>query len=109
VTPLSWELIEPREGSFDFALVDGLLAHRRASANCVSSFCGSLHEERHVELCAGRSNRIRVAFRALIERGSEVEILSPLGAATQEADGRAYAALMQHLKQVDGRQHTGTG
>ena len=29
VTPLSWELVEPKEGSFDFALVDGLLDQAR--------------------------------------------------------------------------------
>ena len=25
LTPLSWELVEPREGQFDFSLVDGLI------------------------------------------------------------------------------------
>src|ERR1700675_3107468 len=29
ITPLSWELVEPREGTYDFALVDGLLAQAR--------------------------------------------------------------------------------
>ena len=30
LTPVSWELIEPAEGSFDFALVDGLLRDARS-------------------------------------------------------------------------------
>src|SRR6185437_12349352 len=29
VTPLSWELVEPVEGKYDFTLVDGLLAQAR--------------------------------------------------------------------------------
>ncbi len=45
-------------------------------------------------------------FPRVVEHGNEVEILSPQGAATQEADARAFAALMRHLKEVDGRQHT---
>jgi len=31
VTPLSWELIEPTEGKYDFTLVDGLLRQARAA------------------------------------------------------------------------------
>src|SRR5271154_4391665 len=31
LAPLSWELIEPEEGKYDFALVDGLLAQARES------------------------------------------------------------------------------
>ena len=45
-------------------------------------------------------------FPRVIERGSAVEVLSPAGAATQEADAKAYAALMAHIKQVDTADHT---
>jgi beta-galactosidase GanA len=45
-------------------------------------------------------------FPRVVEQGSEVEILSPTGSATMEADARAYAAVMQHLKEVDAQQHT---
>jgi beta-galactosidase GanA len=32
ITPLSWELIEPREGQFDFALLDGLIQDARRNS-----------------------------------------------------------------------------
>jgi len=35
-----------------------------------------------------------------------IELLSPFGDAARDADARALAALMRHIKGVDGREHT---
>jgi beta-galactosidase GanA len=106
VTPLSWELVEPKEGSFDFTLVDGLIEQARHEnerivflwlaswKNGMSSYAPEW-----VKADARR-------FPRVVEHGNPVEILSPQGAATQEADARAFAALMRHIKQMDGAQHT---
>jgi len=106
VTPLSWELIEPKEGSYDFTLVDGLLsqareAHERIVFLWLASWKNGLSS--YAPVWVKQDTR---RFPRVVERGSEVEILSPLGSATQEADARAYAALMQHIKEVDSRDHT---
>jgi hypothetical protein len=45
-------------------------------------------------------------FPRVVENGSPVEVLSPQGTATEEADARAFAALMRHIVDVDGRDHT---
>src|ERR1039457_638990 len=106
VTPLSWELIEPKEGSYDFALVDGLLAqardqHERVVFLWLASWKNGMSSYAPVWV---KQDTHR--FPRVMERSNEVEILSPMGAATQEADARAFAALMQHIRQVDIDQHT---
>jgi len=106
VTPLSWELIEPTEGSFDFTLVDGLLSqarheHERIVFLWLATWKNGMSS--YAPVWVKQDTR---RFPRVVEHGSEVEILSPLGTATQEADARAYAALMQHLKNVDEREHT---
>ena len=106
VTPLSWELIEPTEGNFDFTLVDGLLAQARQSNERVvflwlASWKNGLSS--YAPVWVKQDTR---RFPRVIEHGAAVEILSPQGAETREADGRAFAALMQHLKAVDGLEHT---
>ena len=106
ITPLSWELIEPKEGSYDFTLVDGLLAqarpaHERIVFLWLASWKNGMSS--YAPVWVKQDTR---RFPRVVERGNEVEVLSPQAAATQEADARAYAALMQHLKEVDGEQHT---
>jgi len=106
ITPLSWELIEPREGTYDFALVDGLLiqareAHERVVFLWLASWKNGMSSYAPVWV---KQNTNR--FPRVVEHGKEVEILSPMSPTTQEADARAYGALMQHLKEVDAHDHT---
>jgi beta-galactosidase GanA len=106
VTPLSWELIEPTEGSFDFTLVDGLLkqardAHQRVVFLWLASWKNGMSS--YAPVWVKRDTR---RFPRVVLHGSEVEVLSPAGVATQEADARAFAALMHHIKDVDSQNHT---
>src|SRR5208283_1713200 len=44
--------------------------------------------------------------RIQVQNGETIELLSTLSAANRDADARAFAALMRHVKAVDGQQHT---
>lgn len=106
VTPLSWELIEPKEGSFDFALVDGLLDQaRQQRMHIVFLWLASWKNgmSSYAPVWVKQDTR---RFPRVILSGNEVEVLTPASEATEEADGKAFAALMQHIKEVDGQQHT---
>ena len=109
LTPLSWELVEPAEGKYDFTLVDGLIAQAR---------------ERHVYvvflwLAAWKNGMSSYAplwvkqdtkrFPRVTLHNNEANILSTMAGvsdATRDADARALAALMQHIREVDSRNHT---
>ena len=106
VTPLSWELVEPTEGGFDFTLVDGLLQQARAQHQRIvflwlASWKNGMSS--YAPVWVKRDTR---RFSRVIENGAEVEILSPQSTAARQADARAFAALMRHIKQVDAANHT---
>jgi beta-galactosidase GanA len=106
VTPLSWELIEPTEGNFDFALVDGLLSQARQSHQRIvflwlASWKNGMSS--YAPVWVKQDTR---RFPRVVVKGREIELLSPAVSATQQADARAFTALMQHIEQTDSRDHT---
>ncbi|MDR3741745.1 MAG: DUF5597 domain-containing protein [Terracidiphilus sp.] len=106
ITPLTWELIEPTEGSYDFALVDGLLAQARAEHQKVVFLWLASWKNGMSSYAPVWVKRDTKRFPRVVQHGLPIEVLSPAAAATQEADARAFAALMKHIAAVDATDHT---
>jgi len=51
-------------------------------------------------------DRLEEISRALDKQGASLDILSPFDDANSDADARAFAALMRHIRAVDGDVHT---
>jgi hypothetical protein len=104
---VSWELLEPEEGQFDFDLVDGLLdGARKHNLRLVFLWFGSW-KNGVSSYVPGWVKRDVARFPRMQPRaGENVEVLTPLSEVNCQADARAFAALMRHLKKADGKRHT---
>jgi hypothetical protein len=104
---VSWELIEPEEGKFDFSLVDGLLKEARANdLHLVILWFGSWKNGKsNYQPLWVKTNQTRFPLAGSSD-GKSMPIMTTLSDANRDADARAFAALMRHLREVDGKQHT---
>ena len=96
--------IEPSEGHFDFSLVDGLIKEARArQLRLVPLWFGSWKNSMSCYAPAWvKLNQARFP-RAQDRAGRGMEILSPFSEENVEADARAFAALLRHLRLPPGR------
>jgi len=106
VAPVYWDVIEPAEGKFDFASVDGLIADARAhDLRLVLLWFGSWKNSMSCYAPAWMKTAPARFPRAQDSAGRGMEILSPFHAVNRDTDARAFATLMRHLKAND-PQHT---
>ena len=107
IAGVSWAQVEPAEGKFDFRVVDGVIQEARShNLRLILIWFASWKNG----LSSYPPDWVKKDFerfpRAQVAGGKSIELLSPLSDANRDADARAFAALMRHIKAVDGQQHT---
>ena len=110
---VSWAQFEPEEGTFNYTQIDGVIAKARENQmhlvilwfgswkNGTSSFAPYWVKKDYT-----RFPRIQIGNGSTVSISGPVELLSTFGEATRDADAAAFAALMRHIKEIDGAQHT---
>jgi beta-galactosidase GanA len=107
LAPVQWEMIEPDEGRFDFSSVDQMLKDARANdLKLVILWFGAWKNSMSTYVPSWVKRDAARFPRAQLPNGQGVEILSSMAPATLQADQKAFAALMAHLKVVDDKQNT---
>ncbi len=105
--PISWELLEPAAGQYDFALVDRAVQDaRKHHLRLVLLWFGGW-KNGAMHYAPEWVKRDKTTYPRVIDaRGGELPTLSPLSEATRRADAAAFRAMMTHLREIDGADHT---
>ena len=104
---VSWNQIERQEGKFDFSVLDGVIRGARSNNLRLVLLWFASWKNSTSSYPPDWVKRDFERFpRAQTKAGKTVELLTPLSDANRDADARAFAALMRHVKEVDSREHT---
>ena len=114
--PVSWEIIEPEEGRFDFTLVDKLIDQARSYGKKIGFlWFGSWKNAQCYYAPPWVKTDLNRFQRAQVEKGKNnvravhdmpYSTLSAFCRETMEADARAFAKLMEHIREVDEIENT---
>ena len=107
LTVISWDLIEPEEGKFDFSMIDYQIEAARANNVrliflWMASWKNGLSHFTPEWIKADQHRFPRVVNA----EDNTLEILSTLSKANRNADAKAFAAVMKHIREIDSKEHT---
>jgi len=104
---VEWSLIEPDEGRFDFSIVDGLIQDARSQdLRLILLWFGSWKNGQSHYNPEWMKSDFKRFPRVKAESGKSLEILTPLSKENLDADSKAYAALMKHIREFDSNNRT---
>lgn len=107
LAPVYWELIEPKEGVFDFALLDQLIFEaKRHDFKLILLWFATWKNSMSSHVPSWVKTNQKRFPRVKDDQGKSHEILTPFSENNLQADLKAYQALMRHIKEIDGEEHT---
>lgn len=105
--PIYWEQFEPQPGHFDTTNIDALVQGARArDLRLVLLWFGTWKNGKMYYVPSWVKADTQRFARVIRPDGEPIDVLSPLGRNTLQADKAAFVALMDYLKKIDGDKHT---
>lgn len=107
IAPVYWELIEEKEGVYDFSSVDSLIAQAgEENLKLILLWFGLWKNAESMYVPGWMKKDTNTYFRAEKVTGELMTTISPLCGAAVEKDAAAFAALMGHIHDTDGEKNT---
>jgi hypothetical protein len=104
---VSWELIEPEPGQFDFSLIDGVIHDaRKHNLRLMLLWFGSWKNSMSTYAPPWVKKDTKQYPLLVDENGHHLNMMSVFYEANWKADANAYRALMRHVREVDGKDQT---
>lgn len=107
LVPVAWEQIEPQEGTYDFTILDHWIDVARANRqHLILLWFGSWKNAFSNYAPVWVKEDTKRFPRAFSSEGQQLEILSTFSEETLACDQRAYAGLLEHVRQKDSSEQT---
>lgn len=105
--PIYWELVEPKEGYFDFSMIDQIIEEaRKHKLKLILLWFGTWKNGTMKYTPSWIKNDPRRFKRVITREGISTSVLSSHCKDNLNADMKAFSKLMQHIRSIDERHHT---
>lgn len=107
LAPVTWELIEPKEGEFDYSVLDAMVkGARKEDLQLVLLWFGSWKNAKSTYVPEWVKKDPKRFPLVKTQSGETLNTVSPMGGNILSAEEKAFEAFMNHLKAIDSKYRT---